>query len=55
MIEVSIVISILNSTLDIYTPLSTVKNGNWRVVEIRKLKSGRKYQPKLMINFTGQG
>ena len=38
---------IFNCRIYIYTPSSTVKDGDYRVVEIRILKSGRKYQPKL--------
>ena len=34
------------SRVDIYTPSCTVKDGDYRVVEIKILKSGRKYQPK---------
>jgi len=45
---------IFNSRVDIYTPSSTIKDGVYRVVEIRILKSGRKYQPKLIINIIGQ-
>jgi len=41
-------------TTSIYTPSSTVKDGDYRVVEIRILKSGRKYQPKLIINIISQ-
>jgi len=37
---------ISNIRVDIYTPSSTVKDGDYRVIEIRILKSGRKYQPK---------
>jgi len=32
---------------NIYTLLSTVKDGEYRLVEIKILKSGRKYQPKI--------
>jgi len=42
------------SRVDIYTPSSTVKDGDYRVVEIRILKSGRIYQPKLIINIISQ-
>jgi len=45
---------IFNDRVDIYTPSSTVKDGDYRVVEIRILKSGRKYQPKLIINIISQ-
>jgi len=38
---------IFNFRVYIYTPSSTVKDGDCRVAEIRILKSGRKYQPKL--------
>ena len=46
---------VFNSRVDIYTPSSTIKDGEYRVVEIGILRSGRKYQQKLMINFTGRG
>ena len=41
---------IVYSRVDIYTPSSTVKDGDYRVAEIRILKIGRKYQPKLIID-----
>ena len=41
----------LNSRVDIYTPSSTVKDGDYRLVDIRILKSGVQYQPKLIINI----
>ena len=46
--------SIFNSRVEIYTLSSTVKNGDYRVVEIRILKSGRRYHPKLIINIISQ-
>jgi len=45
---------IFNSRVDIYTPSSTVKDRDYRVVESRILKSGRRYQPKLIINIISQ-
>ena len=45
---------IFNSRVDIYTQSSAVKDGGHRVIEIRILKSGRKYQPKLIINIISQ-
>jgi len=45
---------ITNSRVDIYTQSSTVEDGNYRVVEVRILKSGTKYQPKLIINIINQ-
>jgi len=42
---------IFNCRVDIYTPSSTVKDGDYRVVEIRILKCGVHYQPKLIINI----
>jgi len=37
-----------------HTPSSTVKDRDYRVVEIRILKSGRRYQPKLIIHIISQ-
>ena len=45
---------IFNSRVDIYTSSSTIEDGDYRVVEIRILKSGRKYQPTILINIVGQ-
>jgi len=45
---------IVYNRVDIYIPSSTVKDGDYRVVELRVLKSGRKYQPKLIINVISQ-
>ena len=45
---------IVYNRVDIYIPSSIVKDGDYRVVEIRILKSGRKYQPKLIINVISQ-
>jgi len=45
---------IFNSRVDIYTLSSTVKDGDYRLIEIRILKSGRRYQPKLIINIISQ-
>ena len=45
---------ITNSRVDIYSRLSSVTSGDYRVVEIRKLKSGRKYKPKLIISIISQ-
>jgi len=46
---------IFNSRVDIYNPSSTVKDADYRVVEIRILKSGVQYQPKLIVNIICQG
>jgi len=45
---------IFNSRVDICTPSSTVKDGCYRVVQIRIMKSGRRYQPKLISNIISQ-
>jgi len=46
---------IFNSRVNIYTLSSTVKDGDYGVVEISMLKSGVQYQPKLIINTICQG
>ena len=45
---------VFNSRVDIYTPSSTIKDGEYRVVEIGILRSGRKYQQKLILNIISQ-
>jgi len=45
---------IFYSRVDIYTLSSTVKDEDYRVVEIRILNSGKKYQPKLIISIISQ-
>jgi len=46
---------IFNGRVDIYTPSSTVIDGDYREAEVKILNSGSIYQPKLIMNIICHG